>query len=145
MKTAGEPYDARPILLVESNFHCSVVISRVFRDLQLLDSLIICVDCENALTRLHRSGRAKPSLILLDLDMPRMSAQSFLKAVKGDPRLQTVPVIILAETNDAEKVAECYGLGAAGYMVRPDDYAELHRRMTAVCSYWSLSRLPAAD
>ena len=145
MKTKGGPCATRPVFLIESHFHYSVAISRAFRDLQLLDSLVICVDCENALARLHQAGNSRPSLILLDLDMPRMSALSFLKAIKGDEHLQMIPVIVLAGTNHVEDVAQCYNSGAAGYMVRPKDYAELHERMEAICRYWSLNQLPVRD
>lgn len=77
--------------------------------------------------------------------MPRMSALSFLKAIKNDERLQAIPVIALAGTDSVEEVAKYYSLGAAGYMVRPKDYVDLHEKMTAICSYWSLSRLPSGD
>ncbi len=141
----GAGSSAKPILLIESNFQYSVAISRAFRELQLLDDLVIAVDCENALTRLRHANGSRPHLILLDLEMPRMSAFSFLKAVKRDEGLQMIPIVALAATDSAEHVSECYGLGVAGYMVKPDSYASLLEKMTAVCGYWSLSRLPAMD
>lgn len=138
-------FSARPILLIESDFQYSVAISRVFRDLNLLDTLVISVDCENALTRLRQGNGPDPCLILLDLEMPRMSAFDFLKAVKSDERLRMVPVVVLAAASNAQEVTRCYGLGAAGYMVRPTAYAELHDKMAAICSYWSLSCLPGSQ
>ncbi|MBN1362472.1 MAG: response regulator [Sedimentisphaerales bacterium] len=137
--------DARPILLIESDFQYAVAISRAFRELQLLDRLVICVDCENALARLRHANGGRPHLILLDLEMPRMSALGFLKAVKRDEALQMIPVVALADTDDAECVSRCYGLGAAGYMVKHDTYADLLDKVTAVCGYWDLSRLPSLD
>ncbi len=135
----------KPFLLIEGDFHYSVAISRVFRELQLLDDLEISVDCENALTRLRRANGSRPHLIFLDLDMPRMSALSFLKAVKNDERLQMIPVVVLAATDKAEHVSRCYGLGVAGYMVKPVNYANLLDKMAAICGYWSLNRLPSMD
>jgi BarA-like signal transduction histidine kinase len=52
----------QPVLLVESDFRSAVTISRVFRELQLLDDLIIAADCENALVRLKQDQGARPAI-----------------------------------------------------------------------------------
>lgn len=133
---------SKPILLVDSNFKSTVTISRIFRELAMLDDLVIAVDCENALMRLNQAERMQPRVVLLDLRMPRMSSMSFLKLLKEDTRFQTIPVIVLAESNDPNDVATCYHLGAAGYLVKPSDYDQLHAKLKSVCDYWTLSRLP---
>jgi CheY-like chemotaxis protein len=138
----GDSLRRKPVLLVESDFQHTVTISRIFRELGLLDELLISVDCENALMRLNRAGVERPGLILLDMDMPRMSAMSFLKLLKEDANLRTIPVVILADSNDSEKVAACYNLGVAGYLVKSDDYEDLRAKLQGVCDYWTLSRLP---
>lgn len=116
---------------------------RVFRDMGMLEDLVIAVDCENALRRLHEANGALPGLILLDTKMPRMSAMGFLKLLKEDPAFRMVPVVMLAETNDAEEVAACYDHGAAGYLVKSVDYRDVLDKMKAICDYWSLSCLPS--
>lgn len=133
---------SKPILLVESAFQSAVLISRVFSELNLLDQLAISMDCESALVRLRQSGNSKPRLILVNRNMPRMSAQSFLKVVKEDEELRVVPVVVLADSYQAEEVATYYGLGSAGYMIRTDEYADVLEKMKAVCAYWTLSRSP---
>ena len=134
----------KPVLLVESDFQSSVTISRVFRELGLLDDLVIAVDCENALVRLKQARETRPAMIMLDLTMPRMSALSFLKLIKDDADLRLIPVVMLADSSQSEDVSACYGLGAAGYLVKSDDYGGLLGKIQAVCDYWSLSRLPVA-
>ena len=133
---------SKPILLVDSSFKSTVTISRIFRELELLDDLVIAVDCENALMRLNQVDPIRPMMILLDLTMPRMSALGFLRLLKEDTRFQTIPVVVLAESSDPDDVATCYNLGAAGYLVKPSDYDELHTKLKSVCDYWTLSRLP---
>jgi CheY-like chemotaxis protein len=140
-KSAGRG-TPKPILLVESVFQSAVLMSRVFRELNLLDQLAISMDCENALVRLRQPGGDKPRLILLDRNMPRMSAGSFLEVVKEDHELRMVPVVVLADSHDAEEVARYYGLGAAGYMVKAGDYTDVLDKMGALCAYWMLSRSP---
>ena len=100
------------------------------------------MDCENALVRLRQSGAGRPMLILLDSDMPRMSAASFLEVVKEDRELRIVPVVVLADSHDAGEVGRYYGLGAAGYMVKAGDYTDVLEKMRALCAYWMLSRSP---
>lgn len=138
----GDTLRRKPVLLVESDFQHTVTISRIFRELHLLDDLAICVDCENALMRLNQVGGERPALVLLDLKMPRMSALSFLRLLKEDANLQTIPVVILADSNQDDEVSACYNLGAAGYLVKSGDYSELRAKLNGVCEYWTLSRLP---
>ena len=134
----------KPVLLVDSDFKSTVMITRIFRELQLLDDLAISVDCENALMRLNETGTVKPTMILLDLQMPRMSALSFLKLLKEDAKLLTIPVVVLAESDCPDDVSACYSLGAAGYLVKSSDYGELRAKLKSVCAYWTLSRLPGS-
>lgn len=138
----GDTLRRKPVLLVESDFQHTVTISRIFRELNLLDDLAISVDCENALMRLNQVGGERPGLVLLDLKMPRMSALSFLKLVREDANLQAIPVVILADSNQADEVSACYSLGAAGYLVKSGDYSELRAKLKGVCTYWTLSRVP---
>jgi CheY-like chemotaxis protein len=145
-EAATSASSCRPaVLFVESDFKTAVTISRVFRELDLLDDLIIAVDCENALVRLNQARGTKPAMILLDLTMPRMSALSLLRLIKEDAELRPIPVVVLAESNQAEDVSTCYSLGAAGYLVKSGDYGDLLAKIRAGCEYWALSRLPAAD
>jgi len=143
-EVVGEALRRKPVLLVESNFQHTVTISRIFRELELLDDLVISVDCENALMRLNQAGGERPGLILLDLRMPRMTALSFVKLLKEDSNFQMIPVVVLAESSPSEQVSACYGLGVAGYLVKSGDYGELRTKLKSVCDYWMLSRLPKA-
>lgn len=144
-ETAARASSGRPaVLFVESDFRTAVTISRVFRELDLLDDLIIAVDCENALVRLNQGRATRPAMILLDLTMPRMSALSFLRLIKQDAELRPIPVVVLGESNRADDVSMCYGLGAAGYLVKSGDYSDLLAKIRAVCEYWALSRVPVA-
>lgn len=141
---SGRAAHRKPVLVVESDFRSAVMFGRVFREIGLLDDLVIAVDCENALRRLHQASGPAPGLILLDLKMPRMSALGFLKLLKEDAAFRMIPVVVLADSNRTEDVTTCYGLGAAGYLVKSDDYRELLDKMKAVCAYWTLSRVPGA-
>ena len=141
---SGRAAHRKPVLVVESDFQSAVLFGRVFREMGLLDDLVISVDCEDALRQLHQPAGAMPGLILLDLKMPRMSSLGFLKLLKEDAAFRTIPVVVLADSNRAEDVTACYALGVAGYLVKSDDYGDLLDKMRAVCAYWALSSLPSA-
>ena len=66
------------------------------------------------------------------------------KLLKEDADLQTIPVVILAESNGYEDVSSCYSLGVAGYLVKSGNYGELRAKLKSVCNYWTLCRLPKA-
>jgi len=138
----GDTLGRKPVLLVESDFQHTVTMSRIFRELSLLDDLLISVDCENALMRLNQAGSEQPGLILLDLDMPRMGALNFLKLLKEDANFRTIPVVVLANSSDSAEVTACYSLGVAGYLVNSGDYEDLRAKLQGICDYWTLSRVP---
>ena len=138
----GQATEPKPILLVESVFESAVLMSRIFRELNLLDQLAISMDCEGALVRLRQASVARPRLILLDVRMPRMSARSFLEVIKSDSVLRMIPVVVLGDSDRAEDVARYYELGAAGYMVQDGEYTDVLDKMRALSNYWMLSRSP---
>jgi len=132
------------ILLVDGDFQSTVTLSRVFRELGLLDQLVISMDCTHALARLREPYGVRPGLILLDLDMPGTSSFDMLRALKADAASSLIPVVVLATSNQAQDVALCYELGAAGYMLKSDDDTALVEKMEAVYSYWAMSKVPVA-
>lgn len=74
-----------------------------------------------------------------------MNAIEFLKVVKADELLSQFPVIILTGSDDENDVTKCFKLGAAGYMVKPNDYKELVEIVSTIHKYWTLSKLPDSN
>ena len=68
-------------------------------------------------------------LILLDLMMPEMDGLATLDAIKSDPALDGVPVLMLTASNARESIVHCLSIGAADYVIKPVDAAELRRRV----------------
>ena len=85
----------------------------------------------------------RPDLILLDLNMPRMDGRQFLAAIKQDPGLVSIPVVVLT-TSDAESdLIASYENNAAGYIVKPIDIDEFVRLVRGLSHYWvSIVTLP---
>lgn len=88
-------------------------------------------------------SRIFPDLILLDLNMPCMNGREFLKAIKLDPDLDHIPVVVLTTSNTEHDIAQAYALGAAGYVTKPVDIEQLYKTIHSVEEYWfSVVRIP---
>lgn len=78
-----------------------------------------------------------PALVLLDLNMPRMNGQEALVAMKADPRLRDIPVVVFTTSRAQEDVARSYRLGASSVITKPVRYGDLVAMMGTFGRYWS--------
>ncbi len=92
------------------------------------------VEVMNYLENNHENQ--KPSLILLDLNMPKKDGREALKEIKCNPKLRSVPVIILTTSKAMEDINLCYGLGANGYIVKPNSFSELADTLKILTKFW---------
>jgi CheY-like chemotaxis protein len=135
----------KPILLVEDDSVDAMTVRRAMRDLQAGHSVIHSVNGEEAMKYLTSSDMEKPFLILLDLNMPKMSGIEFLKVIKAHQELKTIPIIVLTTSKEKRDVLESFELGAAGYMVKPVDYSKFVEILGKIMMYWSTSELPKPE
>jgi CheY-like chemotaxis protein len=135
----------KPILLVEDDSVDAMTVKRAMRDLQVNHSVIHSVNGEEAMKYLTSPDTEKPFVILLDLNMPKMSGIEFLKIMKTHPELKTIPVIVLTTSKERRDVLDSFELGASGYMVKPVDYSKFVEILSRVMIYWSSSELPKDD
>ena len=135
----------KPILLVEDDSVDAMTVKRAMRDLHVTNSVMHSVNGEEALKYLSDPNREKPFVILLDLNMPKMSGIEFLKIVKSNANLKMIPVIILTTSKEKQDVLDSFELGAAGYMIKPVDYAKFVEVLSTVMLYWSASEMPKEE
>jgi CheY-like chemotaxis protein len=129
-------------LLVEDDSVDVMTVKRAFRDLHVANPLVPAGDGEEALAYLRNDGAPKPCVILLDLNMPKMSGTEFLKVVKEDQTLKMIPVVVFTTSSAEQDIARSFELGAAGYMVKSVDYDKFIETIRTIDSYWTLSKLP---
>ena len=106
---------------------------RVARDgVEALDYIF----CENS----HQSRRIdhSPSLILLDLKLPKVSGVEVLARVKSDPRTKLIPVVVLTSSNQDHDVRSCYQLGVNSYIVKPVNFESFVVAVQDLGLYWLL-------
>lgn len=118
--------ERRVILLVEDSPEDREATVRAFRRAGLANPIHECEDGEEALEYLQHRGRyadpksaPRPSMVLLDLNMPGIDGREVLAAIKGDPELQEIPVIVLTTSSDERDVEACYRGGANSYVQKP--------------------------
>ena len=135
--------NSKPILLIEDDDVDVMTVNRALRDSKVANQLVSIGDGEEAIEYLKDESATTPSIILLDLNMPKMDGAEFLKIVKADNALKKIPVVILTTSNSDRDVIESFELGAAGYMVKSVDYEKFVETIRAIDQYWTLSKLPS--
>ena len=134
---------SKPILLVEDDTVDVMTVKRALKDLQVTSELVPTGDGEEALAYLRDDGNAKPCVILLDLNMPKMNGTEFMRIAKADEALRRIPIIVLTTSNSDQDISRSFELGAAGYMVKSVDYKKFMEIIKTIDLYWTLSKLPA--
>jgi len=133
----------KPLLLVADRPEDALTIRRALGDLGMAERMVHTPGTEHALAYLRCVTNEKPALILLDLNAAGTAGIEFLRAVKSDPSLGAIPVVVLSDSPQRQDVIQSFDLNVAGYIVKPTDYAALVEAMRIIQDYWSLSYLPA--
>jgi len=131
-----------PILLVEDDEVDVMTMRRALKDLRIGNPLYVAGDGEAALDLLRSGKIARPCVILLDLNMPRMGGIEFLRVIKADPVMMSVPVIVLTTSREESDRVDSFQLSVAGYMIKPADYRQFVEVVRTIDLYWTLSELP---
>lgn len=82
------------------------------------------------------AGSPQPELVLLDLNMPKVSGLEVLAQIKRDPALRSIPVVMLTTSRSSEHVARSYELGGNGFITKPSSFSELVSIMGTLNQYW---------
>ncbi len=134
---------SKPILLVEDDNVDVMTVQRALKDLNIKNHLVSTANGEEALEYLKNNDNNKPSIILLDLNMPKMDGIEFLKIVKADKALKKIPIVVLTTSSQEQDINESFKLSVTGYIVKPVDYAEFVEAISTINQYWTLSKLPS--
>ncbi len=138
------------ILLVEDDPGDQKLVKVSLKRQRIANELYIVSSGEEALDFLYQRGeysdKPRPDLILLDLNMPGMGGKEFLRRIKADESLQTIPVVILTTSDAEEDIIESYHLHASGYVKKPVNIEDFKRVMDEIGEYWFvICKLPPKD
>jgi len=132
------------LLLVEDNLGDVGLIREALSSCEARAELRVARDGIDALSQLEPAADgARPELILLDLNLPRMDGRELLARLKSHPELRKIPVVVFTSSNAPGDVAKAYALHANCYLVKPPDLAGIERVVSLINEFWMKTvRLP---
>ncbi|MBV8037694.1 response regulator [Roseateles sp.] len=135
--------ESKVILLVEDNPDDVALTVRAFKRSHLMNPLAVVRDGVEALDFLFargayadRAGASLPTLVILDLKLPRLDGLGVLKALRADPRTALLPAVILTSSKEEQDVVAGYKLGANSYVRKPVDFTEFVEAVKVLGIYW---------
>lgn len=138
----------RTILLAEDNPNDVELTLAGLAAQRLANAVQVVPDGAEALDYLYKrgafTGRAggDPAVVLLDLKMPRVDGLEVLRAVKGDPALKHVPIVMLTSSREERDLIESYRLGANAYVVKPVEFTQFMGAVGELGMFWALLNEP---
>ncbi|MGO8815088.1 MAG: response regulator [Terriglobia bacterium] len=137
------------ILLVEDNPDDEALTLRAFKKNNIMNDVVVARDGAEALDYLFgmnqyagRDVRDWPSMVLLDLKLPKVSGLDVLKKIRTDGRTRAIPVVVLTSSKEEQDVAESYGLGVNSYVRKPVDFSQFLEAVKHIGLYWLLLNEP---
>ncbi len=147
MSHTPEPPPLVNILLIEDNPGDVILTKEAFAENKLRNEIYVASDGVEALAFLRRDpgyeSTPRPDIILLDLNLPKLSGRDVLKAIKGDPDLKSIPVVILTTSADEMDICEAYRANANCFITKPVDLNQFLKAIQTVHTFWiDIVKLP---
>ncbi|HKJ43516.1 MAG TPA: response regulator [Sunxiuqinia sp.] len=134
--------DIKSILLVEDNARDAELTLVALEENNFANEIVWVKDGVEAMDYLAYSGKytdrkpGMPTVVLLDLKMPRMDGIEVLKSIRQDPKLKYLPVVMLTSSRQEEDLIKSYNLGVNAYVVKPVDLTEFISAIKQLGMFW---------
>jgi chemotaxis family two-component system response regulator Rcp1 len=138
------------ILLVENNPGDIRLAKEAFKECKFNVSIQVAIDGAEALDFMYKKGKyidaATPDLILLDLNLPKISGIEILVKLKEDNELRVIPIIILSTSQAEQDVLLCYKLHANCFISKPFEYKAFVKLVEDIGAFWlNIVKLPRVN
>jgi CheY-like chemotaxis protein len=136
------------ILLAEDSDRDAELTLNALAQHKLVNEIERVRDGAEALDYLHRRGQfsgrpnGNPTVVLLDLKMPKVDGLEVLRQIRSDPELQLIPVVVMTSSRQEQDVVESYELGANAYVVKPVKFNEFVDAVEKVGAFWAIINVP---
>jgi two-component system response regulator len=142
--------NARHVLLVDDNPADCDLTSEALSRSRFANHIRTVPDGVEAMAYLQRSGQyvdsVSPDLVILDLNLPRKDGRSVLGALKSDPALRKIPVVIFSTSQAQSDIGASYALGANCYISKPGNLKDYVSTIASLGEYWfGLAQLPERE
>jgi CheY-like chemotaxis protein len=132
-----------PLLVVEDSDEDFEAFGRFIKKSAISNPVYRCIDGEDALDFLYHQGdyqdspqAPRPSIILLDLNLPGTDGREVLEQIKQDEKLKTIPVIIFTTSSNPKDIETCYRFGVNSYILKPMNVNKSKEVMQSIVNYW---------
>ncbi len=138
----------KPILLVEDDKRDLELTLIALERSQLANEVVVVRDGAQALDYLRREGdfagrdAGNPAVVLLDLKLPKVNGLEVLQAVRGDPALRSLPVVMLTSSQEENDVVKSYELGVNAYVVKPVAFDRFVSAIGDLGVFWAVLNEP---
>jgi CheY-like chemotaxis protein len=139
------------LLVVEDSNDDFKILQRLMNRMAVRTPIYRCTNGDEALDFLYQRGSygdtttatpQRPSVILLDLNLPGIDGRDVLGQLKQDQSFREIPVVVFTTSSNPNDVELCYQKGANGYLVKPMDAEELQKTVRAFVDYWLETNIP---
>jgi len=140
---------SKVILLVEDNPDDETLTLRAFKRSHVMNPIAVARDGIEALdfvfargAHSQRAGAPLPTLVILDLKLPKLDGLGVLRAIRADERTRLLPVVILTSSKEEQDLVSGYSLGANSYVRKPVDFTEFLEAVKVLGIYWLMMNEP---
>lgn len=137
--TPADSVEPVRVLIVDDDPDCREMVREIISELSAVASVVEACDGESALEVLRlmfERGGSRPVLIMLDLEMPKLDGLEALRRMREDPRLRSVPIVMMTGVDDPAAMRIAAEYGANSYTVKPSDAAAFIEKVRASTAYW---------
>ncbi|GAB3892856.1 response regulator [Larkinella knui] len=128
------------ILIADDDADDRMLIEQAFRECNLTSELHFVEDGEDLMDYLYQRSPyesvMRPSLIILDLNMPRKNGIQALREIKANEQFRQIPVVVLTTSTAEEDILRTYDLGVSSYISKPFDFSTLLDITNTIKKYW---------
>jgi CheY-like chemotaxis protein len=133
----------KPLLVIEDSDEDFEALCRIMKKQAVVNPVFRCTDGDEALDFLYHTGiysntqnLPRPSIILLDLNLPGTDGREVLQKIKQDEEFKYIPVVVFTTSSNPKDIEVCYQSSVASYMLKPIDINRLVETIQSFITYW---------
>jgi len=145
-------HELKPILLAEDSPNDAELTLEALADNNLANRVTHVKDGVEAIEFLRCEGKYQtrkpvhPAVVILDIKMPRMDGIEVLRAIRSDPSLKMIPVVMLTSSREEQDLIRSYELGINAYVVKPVNFSDFVSAVKQLGGFWAvLNELPPGE
>jgi CheY-like chemotaxis protein len=138
-----------PLLVAEDSDEDFEVLNLLMQQMKVQNPIHRCTNGDKVLDFIYQDGDysqqrdlSRPSVILLDLNLPGTDGREVLEQLKQDQSFREIPIVVFTTSSNPRDIEFCYQNGANGYLIKPVDSDELERTVQAFVDYWLQANIP---